>query len=144
MLQFYIKHTHINEIYHVITIHTFRNVPAATRSHWFLTHRFFYPEDGGDTFLWNVDSQKIYMAPHPRRRHSWLYSLWASCQVGDVSIQNRSWLNLFKNFIECRLRSTGISHNIVWLTVSTNISEKHNASIFRTEDYSEDKTVVFS
>jgi hypothetical protein len=26
--------------------------------------------DGGDTFLRNVGSRKIYMAPHPRRRHS--------------------------------------------------------------------------
>jgi hypothetical protein len=39
-------------------------------SHWFLTRRFFYPEDGGDMFLWNVSSHKIYTAPHPRRRHS--------------------------------------------------------------------------
>jgi hypothetical protein len=31
---------------------------------------FFYPEDGGDTFLRNVGSHKIYMAPRPRRRHS--------------------------------------------------------------------------
>jgi hypothetical protein len=29
----------------------------------------FYPEDGGDTFLRSVGSQKIYTAPHPRRRH---------------------------------------------------------------------------
>jgi hypothetical protein len=27
-------------------------------------------EDGGDTFLRNVGSNKIYTAPHPRRRHS--------------------------------------------------------------------------
>jgi hypothetical protein len=31
---------------------------------------FFYPEDGGYTFLRNVGSHKIYMASHPRRRHS--------------------------------------------------------------------------
>jgi hypothetical protein len=30
----------------------------------------FYPEDGGDTFLRNVGSHKIYTTPHPRRRHS--------------------------------------------------------------------------
>jgi hypothetical protein len=30
----------------------------------------FYPEDGGDTFLRNVGSHKIYRAPHFRRRHS--------------------------------------------------------------------------
>jgi hypothetical protein len=29
-----------------------------------------YLEDGGDKFLRNVDSHKIYTAPHPRRRHS--------------------------------------------------------------------------
>jgi hypothetical protein len=32
--------------------------------------RIFYPEDGGDTFLRNVGSHKIYTARHPRRRHS--------------------------------------------------------------------------
>jgi hypothetical protein len=42
---------------------------ATTCLCWFLTHRFFYPEDGGDTFLRSVGSQKIYTAPHPRRRH---------------------------------------------------------------------------
>jgi hypothetical protein len=30
---------------------------AATCLHWFLARGFFYPEDGGDTFLRNVDSQ---------------------------------------------------------------------------------------
>jgi hypothetical protein len=35
---------------------------------------FFYPEDGGDTFLRNVGSHKIYTAPHPRRHHSSNYS----------------------------------------------------------------------
>jgi hypothetical protein len=43
---------------------------AATCSRWFLAGRFFYPEDGGDTFLRNVGSHKIYTAPHPTRRHS--------------------------------------------------------------------------
>jgi hypothetical protein len=43
---------------------------AATYSCWFLASGFFYPEDGGDTFLRNVGSHKIYMVPHPRRRHS--------------------------------------------------------------------------
>jgi hypothetical protein len=43
---------------------------AATCSGWFLVRGFFYPEDGGDTFLQNVGSHKIYTAPHPRRRHS--------------------------------------------------------------------------
>jgi hypothetical protein len=37
---------------------------------WFLARGFFYPEDGGDTFLRNVCSHKIYTAPHLRRRHS--------------------------------------------------------------------------
>jgi hypothetical protein len=43
-------------------------------SPWFLARRFFYPEDGGDTFLRNVGSHKIYTAPHPRGRHSSLGS----------------------------------------------------------------------
>jgi hypothetical protein len=41
-----------------------------TCSRWFLAPGFIYPEDGGDTFLRNVGSHKIYTAPHPRRRHS--------------------------------------------------------------------------
>jgi hypothetical protein len=40
---------------------------------------FFYPEDGGVTFLRNVGLHKIYSAPQPRRRHSSTYikiNLW--------------------------------------------------------------------
>jgi hypothetical protein len=44
--------------------------PAATCSRWFLARGFFYSEDGGDTFLRNVGSHKIYTVPHPRRRNS--------------------------------------------------------------------------
>jgi hypothetical protein len=36
----------------------------------FLARRFFYAEDGGNTFLRNVGSHKFYTAPQPRRRHS--------------------------------------------------------------------------
>jgi hypothetical protein len=39
--------------------------PAPTGS-----SQIFYPEDGGDTFLQNVGSHKIYTASHPRRQHS--------------------------------------------------------------------------
>jgi hypothetical protein len=38
---------------------------AATCSRWFLVCGFFHPEDGGDTFLWNVGSHKTYTAPYP-------------------------------------------------------------------------------
>jgi hypothetical protein len=47
----------------------FWDVAAATCPHWFLARGFFYPEDGGDTFLRNVGSHKIYTEPHPRRQH---------------------------------------------------------------------------
>jgi hypothetical protein len=47
-----------------------QNPTAATFSRWFLARGFFYPEGGGDRFLRNVSSHKIYTAPHPRRRHS--------------------------------------------------------------------------
>jgi hypothetical protein len=43
---------------------------AATCSRWFLARGFFYPEDGGDTFLRNIGSHKNYTVPHPRKRHS--------------------------------------------------------------------------
>jgi hypothetical protein len=62
---------------------------AATCSRRFLAHGFLYPEDGGDTFLRNVGSHKIYIEPHPRRWHSskrnklviivvmkWKFSYW--------------------------------------------------------------------
>jgi hypothetical protein len=39
----------------------------------FFTHGFFYPEDGGNTFLLNFGSQKTYAGPHPRR--------WQSCKL---------------------------------------------------------------
>jgi hypothetical protein len=43
---------------------------ATTCSRWFLARGFFYPEDGGDTFLRNVGPfHRIYTAPRPRRRH---------------------------------------------------------------------------
>jgi hypothetical protein len=32
---------------------------------WFLARGFFYPEDGGDTFLRSIGSHKMYTAPHP-------------------------------------------------------------------------------
>jgi hypothetical protein len=52
---------------------------AATYSHWFLARGLFYPEDGGNTFLRNVGSHKIYTAPHPRRRHSLFYGYVCFC-----------------------------------------------------------------
>jgi hypothetical protein len=53
-----------------LSYHLRMQVAANTCSRWFLARGFFYPEDGGDTFLRNVGSHKIYTAPHPRRRHS--------------------------------------------------------------------------
>jgi hypothetical protein len=43
---------------------------ATTCSRWFLAQGFFYPEDGGNTFLRSVELHNIYTAPHPRRWHS--------------------------------------------------------------------------
>jgi hypothetical protein len=51
--------------------HKVLTATAATCSRWFLARRFFYLEDGGDTFLRSVISfHRIYTAPHPRRRYS--------------------------------------------------------------------------
>jgi hypothetical protein len=55
---------------------------AATCSRCLPARGFFYPEDGDDTFLWNVGSHKIYMAPHPRIRHSSNYIQTEIC-VGN-------------------------------------------------------------
>jgi hypothetical protein len=43
---------------------------AAKCSRWFLPRGLLYPEDGGDTFLRNIGSHKIYTEPHSIRRHS--------------------------------------------------------------------------
>jgi hypothetical protein len=43
---------------------------AATCSRCFLARGIFYLEYGGDKYLRNVGSHKIYTAPHPRRRYS--------------------------------------------------------------------------
>jgi hypothetical protein len=40
---------------------------ATTCSCCFLAHGFFYPADGGDTFLRNVSSHKIYTAPSSQK-----------------------------------------------------------------------------
>jgi hypothetical protein len=41
-----------------------RGTSVSTWPRWFLARRFFYPEDGGDTFLRNVGLHNIYTAPH--------------------------------------------------------------------------------
>jgi hypothetical protein len=66
-----------------------------------------YPEDGGDTFLRNVGSRKIYTAPHSRRQHSSITALFE-----DVCL----W-----------------GYNAVWSVESTDDPEEHIASIFRVE-----------
>jgi hypothetical protein len=43
---------------------------GTTVSRWLRLADCFYPEEGGDKFLRNVGSRKIYKAPHPRRRNS--------------------------------------------------------------------------
>jgi hypothetical protein len=48
---------------------------------WFLTRRFFYPEDVGNMLFRNVDSHKIYTAPHPRRWHSSISVPFSYCTV---------------------------------------------------------------
>jgi hypothetical protein len=61
-------------------------VAAATCSRWFLARGFFYPEDGGDTFLRNVSSHKIYTAPHLRRRH---FSFLPNSSRMDITINGK-------------------------------------------------------
>jgi hypothetical protein len=66
-----------------------REQTAATCSHWFLAPGFFYPEDGGNMFLRNVCSHKIYTAPHARKRHSLLVcsvcELWTQIRLQPLS-----------------------------------------------------------
>jgi hypothetical protein len=82
---------------------------AAICSHWFTARGFFYPEDGGDTFLWNVDWRKMYTAPHPRRRHSSDNIRWKCCAVrqkyaGATACCNHTF-SMGLQFISC-----GINH----------------------------------
>jgi hypothetical protein len=68
---------------------------AATCSRWFLARGFFYPEDGGDTFLGNVGSiHKIYTAPHPKRRHS--SNIETIAQFQHI-LEHEMWEPVFKN-----------------------------------------------
>jgi hypothetical protein len=46
-----------------------------------LQMEMMHPENGGDTFLRNVSSHKIYTAPHSRRRHSSNVSFFTSTVI---------------------------------------------------------------
>jgi predicted RNA binding protein YcfA (HicA-like mRNA interferase family) len=50
---------------------------------------FIHPEDGGDTFLRNVGSHKIYTASHPRRRYSFTPKVEA-IRSSETSVSTRS------------------------------------------------------
>jgi hypothetical protein len=54
---------------YIIAIPTDCPFCLATCSCWFLAQLIFDPENGGDTFLWNVGSYLDYTALYPRRRH---------------------------------------------------------------------------
>jgi hypothetical protein len=65
---------------------TYRLHLQGTCSLWFLARGFFYPEDGGDMFLRNVGSfHRIYMAPHPRSRHSSRYTTFPENRLARLS-----------------------------------------------------------
>jgi hypothetical protein len=78
----------------------FWDVIAATLSGWFLARGLSFPEDGGDTFLQNIGSHKIYRAPHPRRRHSCKYLVMLLQLITNIIFTGINYfsLNLF-NFI---------------------------------------------
>jgi hypothetical protein len=88
---------------------------ATTCSRWFLAREFFYPEDGGDTFLLNVSSHKNYTAPHPRKRYSSnLYII--VIQIATLFIRqskNGGNLNYFNNVLFTLISSTSISGKLV-------------------------------
>jgi hypothetical protein len=76
-----------SEVFTAVTMKNavFWDVAAANCWRWFLARGFFYPKDGGDTFLRNISSHKIYTAPYPRRRHSSFNvsypAIWLSIQI---------------------------------------------------------------
>jgi hypothetical protein len=53
---------------------------AATCSRWLLARGFFYPEDGGDTFLRNVSSHKTYTELHSQKTAFFVFHL-VSCRT---------------------------------------------------------------
>jgi hypothetical protein len=60
------------------------------------------PENGGDTFLRNVGSHKIYTAPHPRRWHSLRFIMFFSVPLGkyyDITLKRF----VFWHIMPCRL-----------------------------------------
>jgi hypothetical protein len=70
----------------------------ATCLWWFLALGFFYPEDGGDTFLRNVGSHKIYMAPHRRRWHtSEIVMFSESCSEFSIQLRRRTSAGILKS-----------------------------------------------
>jgi hypothetical protein len=73
-----IKFMIMNEEYAYIRILT--EMSAATCSRWFFALGFFCPEDGGDTFLRNVGSHKIYTAPHAENGIHHNYHLYRGVQ----------------------------------------------------------------
>jgi hypothetical protein len=72
---------------------------AATCSRWFLARGFFYPEDGGDTFLRNVGSHKICTAPHPRKRHASTLVFITSFVVDLLSLPSKYTVVHIRDFL---------------------------------------------
>jgi hypothetical protein len=79
-----IRHVIRNQIIYLVGFEAFTAVTTKNAVFWdvapyrsCVNRRFggTYPEDGGDTFLRDIGSHKIYTAPHPRRRHSALITL---------------------------------------------------------------------
>jgi hypothetical protein len=110
-----------------------RNVSLpATCSHWFLARGFFYPEDGGNTFLWNVSSHKIYVALHPRRRHSSmniLFHTWTCIVMSSHSVMLMS----SSNGLPCYQRQYSDNNfMVVWGNIS-NPFQDHSIVFFSQE-----------
>jgi hypothetical protein len=90
--------------------------PAADCSHLFTLvsrSRIIYPEDGGDTFLRNVASHKIYTAPHPE----------------DGILHNHRRENL-KSYIETKFICF-----VVWRSVQLWVDQLHTCKLVYQSDH---------
>jgi hypothetical protein len=63
----------------------------------------FYHKDGGDMFLRNVGSHKIYTAPHPRTRHSNIKMYLSEMNWVDLAQDRDQWWDLVNIIMNLRV-----------------------------------------
>jgi hypothetical protein len=104
---------------------------SATCSRWFLARRFFYPEDGGNTFLQNVVSHKIYMVQHPEDDtlhyiKVYVYFLVKFCTFGFILIKSATVFHFRSDYVISYVGLSYAESKYVFLTGTCCLEMKHN------------------